>query len=131
MNRAYAAAVEAFDADAAVREGKELLGTQAREAIDRQHLTNPVFDQTLSTVIDGDRRVFAVTDFAGPEGSAGIAVDMSEIEAIRDEYERTVRSHADTLDRLTTAVAIFDAQREAALLQPGFPEAVGARPRLP
>src|SRR5690606_22615759 len=69
VNRAYAAAVEAADADAAVREGKELLGTQAREAIDRQHLAGPVFDQSLSTVVTGDRRVFAVTDVAGADGS--------------------------------------------------------------
>jgi signal transduction histidine kinase len=52
--------------------------------------------------------VFAVTDFAAAEGSAGIAVDTSEIAAVRAEYERTVQSHADTLDQLTTAVAIFD-----------------------
>ena len=108
VNRAYAAAVEAADPDAAVREGKELLGTQAREAIDRQHMAKPIFEQSLSTVIAGDRRVFAVTDFASGEGSSGIAVDKSETEAIRAEYERMVRSHADTLDQLNTAVAIFD-----------------------
>ncbi len=108
VNRAYATAVESAAPDAAVRDGKEFLGTQAREAIGKQHLLRPVFQQTVSTVIEGDRRVFAVTDFAGGDGSAGLAVDKSEIEAIREEYERTVRSHADTLDQLTTAVAIFD-----------------------
>ena len=120
VNRAYAAAADALDADAAVREGKELLGTQAREAIERQHASNPVFDQPLSTVIGGDRRVLAVTDFAGPEGSAGIAVDKSEIEAIRAEYERMVRSHADTLDRLTTAVAIFDEHEKLRFFNQAF-----------
>lgn len=120
VNRAYAAAAEARDADAAIREGKELLGTQAREAIDRQHASNPVFEQSLSTVISGDRRVLAVTDFAGPEGSAGIAVDKSEVDAIRAEYERTVRSHADTLDRLTTAVAIFDEQEKLRFFNQAF-----------
>ena len=131
VNRAYAAAVEASTPDAAVREGKELLGTQAREAIDRQHLTKPVFDQSLSTVIDGDRRVFAVTDFAGAKARPASPSTRARSKPIRAEYERTVRSHADTLDQLTTAVAIFDEQREAALLQPGVPETLGARPRLP
>lgn len=120
VNRAYATAVEAVDAEAAVREGKELLGTQAREAIDREHRTQPVFEQALSTVIAGDRSVLAVTDFAGPEGSAGIAVDKSEIDAIRAEYERTVRSHADTLDRLTTAVAIFDEHEKLRFFNQAF-----------
>jgi signal transduction histidine kinase len=120
VNRAYAAAVEAPDAEAAVREGKELLGTQAREAIDRQHVTKPVFDQSLSTVIAGDRRVFAVTDFAGSEGSSGIAIDQSEMEAIRAEYERMVQSHADTLDQLTTAVAIFDEHEKLRFFNQAF-----------
>ncbi len=40
---------------------------QAREAIARHQARHPVFEQTLSTVIEGDRRVFAVTDFAGSE----------------------------------------------------------------
>jgi signal transduction histidine kinase len=107
-NRAYAAAVEAQDGEAAVRDGKELLGTQAREAIHSGRDASAVFDQQLSTVVAGDRRVFSVTDFAGPEDSAGVAIDKSEIAAVRAEYERTVRNHAETLDRLTTAVAIFD-----------------------
>ena len=108
VNRAYAAAVESPAAEDALRDGKELLGTQAREAIAKHHLSRPIFQQNLSTVISGDRKVFAVSDFAGGEGSAGIAVDESDIEAMRAEHERTLRSHADTLDQLTTAVAIFD-----------------------
>src|SRR5690606_7087618 len=108
VNAAYAAAVEASDAGSAVRGGKEFLGSQAREAIDAQHRAHPVFEQTLSTVIEGDRRKFTVTDYAGVYGSAGLACDTSAIENIRAEYERTLRSHADTLDQLNTAVATFD-----------------------
>jgi PAS domain-containing protein len=108
VNRAFARAVDAASPDAAVRESRELLGTHAREAIGRHHLTKPVFQQSISTVIDGDRHVLSVTDFGGGEGSAGIALDRSEIEAIRAELESTVRNHADTLDQLTNAVAIFD-----------------------
>ena len=120
VNRAYAAAVEAVDADAAIRDGKEFLGTQSRASIGQHHLSQPVFKQTLSTVIEGDRRVFAVTDFASGEGSAGIACDMSAIAAIREEYERTVRSHADTLDQLTTAVAIFDSDEKLRFFNQAF-----------
>lgn len=120
VNRAYAEAVEADDADAAIRDGKEFLGSQARDAIGEQHKSRPVFEQTLSTVIEGDRRMFAVTDFAGAEGSAGLACDMSAIETIRAEYERTVRSHADTLDQLNTAVATFDAGEKLRFFNQAF-----------
>src|SRR5690606_12031680 len=96
------------DGSAAVRENREFLGTAAREQLAHAHLTQRALSQNLSTVIGGDRRVFSVTDYAGEDGSAGIACDISEIETVRARYECTVRSHADTLDRLSTAVAIFD-----------------------
>ena len=120
MNRAYADAVEAVDGGEAVRDGKEFLGTIARDAIVSRHQRSRVFDQTVSTVVAGDRRVFAVTDFAGSEGSAGIAVDISSAETVREEFERAVRSHADTLDRLTTAVAIFDAKEKLRFFNQAF-----------
>lgn len=120
VNRAYADAVEAADAETAIREGKEFLGGQARETIAEQHKARPVFEQTLSTVIEGDRRMYAVTDFAGAYGSAGIASDTSAIESIHTEYERTVRSHADTLDQLNTAVATFDTQEKLRFFNQAF-----------
>jgi signal transduction histidine kinase len=120
VNRAYAEAVEADSPDTALRDSKEFLGTASRETIVAHHEKLPVFEQVMSTVIAGDRRVFAVTDFAGATGSAGIASDMSAIETIREEYERTVRSHADTLDQLTTAVAIFDPQEKLRFFNQAF-----------
>ncbi|MER9583453.1 ATP-binding protein [Mesorhizobium sp. M0276] len=120
VNRAYADAVESENAETAVREAKEFLGGQARDAIAAQHKTHPVFEQSLSTVIEGDRRVFAVTDFAGSDGSAGLACDTSAIETVRGEYERTVRSHADTLDQLNTAVAIFDTDEKLRFFNQAF-----------
>jgi signal transduction histidine kinase len=120
VNGAYAAAVEAGSAEEALRGAKELLGTQARESIAAGHHTSAVVKQSLSTVVAGDRRVFAVTDFSGEEESAGIAFDNSEVEAIRADFERTVRNHADTLDRLTTAVAIFDEDKKLRFFNQAF-----------
>ena len=120
VNRAYWTAVEAADRDAALRDGREFLGSQARDAIASEHKSRPVFEQTLSTVIAGDRHVFAVTDFAGTDGSAGLAHDISAADAMREEYERTVRSHADTLDKLNTAVAIFNADEKLRFYNQAF-----------
>lgn len=120
VNPAYAGAVSAADADQAVADGRELLPTATREEIARHHLVRPTFTQTVSAVIDGDRRRFAVTDCTGEGGSAGMALDVSEIETLRSEFERTVRSHADTLDQLTTAVAIFDAEEKLRFFNQAF-----------
>ncbi|MBN9242366.1 MAG: PAS-domain containing protein [Mesorhizobium sp.] len=120
VNRAYAAAVEAASGDAAVSEGKEFLGSQARTTVAETHAARPVFEQTLSTVVGGDRHMFSVTDVAGPDGSAGLACDVSAVEQVRAEYQRTVRSHADTLDQLNTAVAIFDADQKLRFFNQAF-----------
>ncbi|MET3792136.1 sensor histidine kinase [Aquamicrobium terrae] len=120
INRAYADAVEAPTGEDAIREGKEFLGDRARSAIAEQHRSHPVFAQTLSTVIEGDRRQFAVTDYNGAKGSAGLACDVSAVEAVREEYERAARSHADTLDQLNTAVAIFDTEQKLRFFNQAF-----------
>lgn len=110
VNRAYAAAVEApgGSGETAVAENREFLGTQALEAIARGQLASPAYNGTASTVIRGDRRIFSVIDYATVEGSAGLAQDISEIEAVRKEMVHLQNSHSETLDQLTTAVAIFD-----------------------
>lgn len=120
VNSAYARAVEATDIAAALREGRELLGSQAREQIVRRHQVAPVFEQTVSTVVEGDRRTFRVTSHADGEGEAGIAVDTSAVDAIRTEFERVVRSHADTLDQLNTAVATFDERQKLSFYNQAF-----------
>jgi signal transduction histidine kinase len=120
VNPAYAAAAEAATPEAAVGENRQLLGTTARQAIANHHLSEPVFARRISTVVGGDRKVFAVTDVAGPSGSAGIASDVTEIESIRAEYERTLQNHADTLDQLNTAVAIFDERENLRFFNQAF-----------
>lgn len=90
----------------------ELFGEQARQLIDTKRNADGVFQEQVTAVAGGDRRVFKVTDIALPSGSAGLALDISDEELVREEYERTLKSHADTLDQLTTAVAIFDASQK-------------------
>jgi signal transduction histidine kinase len=119
-NAAYAAAVDADTPGQAVAEARELLGTQSREAVAQHHAVEPVFRQTVSTVIGGDRRLFAVTDVKTSLGSTGLAADRSEIEALRAEYERMMRSHSETLDQLNTAVAIFDAGEKLRFFNQAF-----------
>ncbi len=108
VNRSFAAAAEEDSAEAALSAGKEFLGTQVLAAISRHHAGQKLYREEVSTVIGGERRVFDVCDIATPAGSAGLALDVSEFEAIRREMANLQRSHAETLDQLTTAVAIYD-----------------------
>ncbi len=122
VNRAYANAVECEDGGAVLRESREFLGTQARAKIATRHAADPVYQRAVSTVIKGDRRLYSVTDVAGSAGSAGIATDISDMEAEREEHVRVVKSHSETLDQLTTAVAIFDADKKLRFFNHAFQE---------
>ena len=120
VNRAFARAVEASDGDAAVRDGRELLPTNARDAIAQHHRSQNIYEQTVSTVVGGDRHLFYVTDFSAGGLSAGIATDSTEVETVREELRKVQRSHSETLDQLTTAVAIFDASEKLRFYNQAF-----------
>ena len=111
VNAAYAAAVEAGDDAEAVAHELELLDGNARNAIVAAHAAEPVFTRRLSTIVAGSRRIFDVSDIAAESGSAGIAVDVTEVEAAEAALRREIDFNARTLDQLQTAVAIFGPDR--------------------
>ena len=110
-NRAYLEAVEAKDlADAKTRR-LELLDTADRTEAARQLSAGRPFAARLAAVVAGARRALDITEAPIAAGSAGIAVDVSELERVRSELEREMEAHVRTLDQLPTAVAIFDARQ--------------------
>ncbi|MCY1487488.1 Sensor histidine kinase RcsC [compost metagenome] len=120
VNEAYADAVEAPDVAVAVAEGRELLATVAREKIRAVSTFDTPFRDKVSTVVRGNRTFFEVVDARSPAGSAGVAVDVSGIEAVREELNRTLKSHAETLDHLATLVAIFDGNQRLQFYNQAF-----------
>lgn len=111
VNQAYAAALEVASPRLAVDGGHELLDGAGRQAVAASRADGDVFRQRLSVVTAGARRVYDVVDAVSPEGSAGIATDVSELEKLQVELKRTDESNASTLDQLATAVAIFGPDR--------------------
>ena len=108
VNQAYAAAVEATDSREAVEKNIELLGTQARHNIASRTTFDRPFVGRVSTVVRGNRTFFDITEARTASGAAGYAADITETEAVREELRRTIDSHAETLNLLTTPVAMFD-----------------------
>jgi signal transduction histidine kinase len=107
-NQAFAKAVDAIDRSDAVQRGLELLGTAARQKIMSERSLDRPFAGKISTVVRGNRTFYEVTDAKTTSGSAGLAIDVNDTEAVRDELRRTVKAHAATLDLLAAPVAIFD-----------------------
>jgi signal transduction histidine kinase len=125
VNKAYVAAVEAASLEEVIENQREFLNSQTREAIRRVHSVGQPFQSNASTVISGERHVFAVTDASADECSAGIANDVSNIDQLKTEHERMLRGHAETLDQLTTAVAIFDHSQKLRFFNQAFQELWG------
>ena len=102
-----------------------------RNAIAAAHADGPVFTKRLPAIVAGARRIFDVADIASEGGSAGIAVDVTEVEAAaggappRDRLQRAhARPAADRGRDLRTRPA-------AALLQRRLSRALRPRRRLP
>src|SRR5205814_1178986 len=53
-------------------------------------------------------------------GSAGMAIDVSEVETMRADIGRQIEAHSRTLDQLATAVAIFDADQRLTFYNAAF-----------
>ncbi|WP_439273004.1 ATP-binding protein [Pseudochrobactrum sp. HB0163] len=143
-NNAYVQAVGAGDLDQVLQENRELLGEQARQKIERervlakeqaatahnsqakdqhiaeQNMAVATFRDRLATVIAGDRHMLDVAEVSCSAGSAGFAANMSDLEHVKAELQRTLRSHAETLDQLSTAVAIFDPEMKLQFFNQAF-----------
>jgi signal transduction histidine kinase len=111
-NRAYVAAVEAKDLDSVRARGVELLDRAARAELQRRRAGGLPAQARIAAIVAGARCVLDVSESPAPGGgSAGIAVDVSELEAVRADLQRQMQAHVRTLDQLPTAVAIFDGKQ--------------------
>lgn len=111
VNSAYIRAVDGSDMDKVCDDDVPLLDKADRETVARSHKsdedTGP-FKKRLPATIAGDRRIVDVCEVARQSGTAGVAIDMGEVEEVQGRLRRTIESHVQTLNLLTTAVAIFD-----------------------
>jgi signal transduction histidine kinase len=108
-NRAYLEAVEAKSLDDATSRSLQLLDSGTREEAHRRIASGAPFDARVMAVMAGRRHVLDIAERPTAGGSAGIAVDVSELESIQADLKRQMDAHVRTLDQLPTAVAIFDA----------------------
>ena len=121
-NAAYARAVEA--ADAGRRGGARTRNCSiapARDEVDAgaRRRRAPIAGR-LPAIAAGERRIFDVVDAPSGGGSAGMAIDRTEAEAMRAELARMIEAHRRVLDQLATGVAIFNADRKLTFYNTAF-----------
>ncbi len=111
VNAAYVRAVEAKDSADALLRGMELLERATREAAAETRGAGAIWRGRAPAVAAGQRRLLHIIEVPVSMGSVGMAIDVSEIEAMRADLDRQMQAHARTLDQLSTAVAIFDRRK--------------------
>ncbi len=120
VNSAYAAAVEAADRADAVGRGTELLDRPARDGARAARRANQGYRERVHGVVAGERHLLDVVELPAPIGSVGQATDLSELEQVRADLAGQMKSNTQTLDQLSTAVAIFDGARRLVFHNPAY-----------
>lgn len=134
-NEAFLEAVEVEDSNVALATGVELVDAEQRANALACVATGEIHRQRAQTVIGGERRALDIVDMPTADGSAGFALDVTELDSARSELERHIQAHTSTLDKLATAVAIFGADRRLRFFNAAYcelwqldPEWLGEKP---
>ncbi len=109
-NPDYVAALEAKSLDQALARNLQLDNAAvelARKAIE----TGEPAEETRSAVVRGQLRTLSLRMSPVAGGAAGLAVDVTDVEAAREQLSKQQRAHDETLDHLAEGVAVFDAQK--------------------
>ncbi|HZU87669.1 MAG TPA: PAS-domain containing protein, partial [Stellaceae bacterium] len=113
-NEAYAAALDA-SRERVLAERRELLGGNARGT------PGEMRRERRHVVIAGSRRLLEISEMpARSGGTIGFALDRTEIETAEAELVRHVSAHAQVLESIHAAVAIFGADKRLKFFNAGF-----------
>lgn len=110
-NNAYAQALD-MDRAAAVADAVELIGKaqagRARKLAEKARAAGKAVAERHHIVIGGARRLFEIEERPLDEAElAGYAVDRTDAEELDRELKRHISAHADVLESLGSAIAIF------------------------
>ena len=128
VNAAYVRAVEAADAFGAVDQKLELFDTVVRSEAKRARAEGEVWRARAPATVNGQRRMYDAYELTSERGSVGLALDVSEAEALRHDADRNVEAYRRIFDKLSTAVAIFDRARHLTFYNAAYCQIWGLDP---
>lgn len=77
-------------------------------------------ENTRPVVINGERKAMSVSVFPVSGGVAGIAMDASEADGLRDALTRHIRAHDELLNTMEEAIVIFGADQRMSFHNTAF-----------
>ncbi|KCZ92793.1 sensor histidine kinase [Hyphomonas johnsonii] len=119
VNPAYIEAVDGINLDRVL--DRQLMLDQAAAEQAKKTISEGVdIDETRHMVINGERRAMRVLTFPLSGGAGAMAFDVTAQEDAREELNRHVRAHDETLNHVADAVAIFGADRKLTFYNKAF-----------
>jgi signal transduction histidine kinase len=119
-NEAYGKALET-PPETAVAEEREIaesvVGNSGKAVAERARLTGVAQSESHHIVIGGRRRLLEFVEIpldakAGGVAMAGYAMDFTDLEKVQTDLSREIAAHDNVLEQLSTAVALFGADRK-------------------
>ena len=116
VNRAFVEAVEGRDASDVIARSSELIDAPGADSAQAAALaaleSGKPYSRVQPATIRGERRMMRIVNVPLPTGAvAGFAVDIQDLEDVRTELSRHVRSQRDLADRMTAGAVQFDPDR--------------------
>jgi len=135
VNAAYVAAVDAKSEIEVLERQIELLEARQRKAVAKSIAAGDTYRSRVHLVAGGERKAHDVIVLPLDGMTAGAAVDVTDIESAKGELERQIAAYDRTLDRVETAVAIFNSEHKLVFYNAAFaklwsldPEWLASRP---
>ncbi|MFM1816253.1 MAG: hypothetical protein RLZ98_2948 [Pseudomonadota bacterium] len=127
-NKAYVRAVEGGDLNEVLDRQLELLEERQRILVRRGLEKGKIFNSRFHLMVDGERRDHNVVVVKGGQSAAGTAEDVGALEKALGELDRQSSAFERTLDRMTTAVAIYDNHQRLTFFNSAFAKLWGLDP---
>lgn len=108
INASYVSAVDAASAQEVIDAQIELLDTRQRAMLDKLVGKRDPVARRLQLVVSGQIKAHDVLTVPVEGATASVAIDVAELETAQGELEKQIAAYDRTLNRVSTAVAIFD-----------------------
>lgn len=108
VNAAYVKAVEASSELEVLEQQIELLETRQRKQVAKTVAAGESYKSRVHLIASGQRKPHDIVILPVEGMMAGAAIDVTDIETAQGELDRQVAAYDRTLDRVETAVALFD-----------------------
>ncbi|MBI4723483.1 MAG: PAS-domain containing protein [Rhodomicrobium sp.] len=112
VNSAYLSAINANTREETLEKQIELFETRQRSELHRLSHAKKPGRVKLQTVVNGGVQIYEAIATPLERGSGGAAFDVAPLAIAQDELDRQMEAHSRTLDKVSTGVAVFGADRK-------------------